>query len=128
MSEDVLRDDHALHLRRPRIDFCGPGIAQGRRGDADTQNKRVRHAYELAVEMGEDGSDKAIELAQLLIARRPDRPVIDAGLDRLRELQSRRQQLIVDHLLRFSDLLDDEQREECRDMVAELLGANRPGG
>ena len=67
-------------------------------------------------------------LVELLIARQPDRSAIDTGLERLNESQAQRQQLIVDHLLRFSDLLDDQQRDKCRDMVAELLGAKHPGG
>jgi tetratricopeptide (TPR) repeat protein len=47
------------------------GIMFGRRGDAEAQNQRVRHAYELSLSMGKDSSEKSIELAQLLIARRP---------------------------------------------------------
>lgn len=76
-----------------------------------------------------DGVDRErAALVELLIARSPDRPAIDNALRRLNDLQGQRQRLIVDHMLRFSDLLDDEQREKCRDMVAELLGADRPGG
>lgn len=76
----------------------------------------------------DDINQERAALVELLIARRPDRSAIDIGLDRLNEFQGQRQQLIVDHLLRFSDLLDDRQREKCRDMIAELLGAHQPGG
>ena len=68
------------------------------------------------------------DLAELLVARRPDRTAIAAGLERLNELQGQRQQLIVDYMLRFSDLLDDQQRETCRDIIVELLRVHQPDG
>jgi Tfp pilus assembly protein PilF len=60
-----------LHDPETALAAYEQAIMLGRRGEAEVQNKRVRHAYELAVEMGSDSSAKAIELAQLLIARRP---------------------------------------------------------
>lgn len=40
-------------------------------GEDEARQVRVRRAYELALELGEDEADKAIEMAQLVIARRP---------------------------------------------------------
>ncbi len=89
--------------------------------DAERVHPHIRQVFD-------DINRERAALVELLIARSPDRSAIASALDRLKEFQGQRQQLIVDHLLRFSNLLDDQQRDKCRDMVAELLGAKHPGG
>ena len=110
--------------RRDRL-FNQLKLSPEQRHRINADGERVHPHLRLVVDaMNEQRS----ALTELLIARRPDRSAIDAALERLKELQGERQRLIVDHLLRFSDFLDDQQREKCRGMIAELLGAKQPGG
>ncbi len=50
-------------------------------------------------------------LADLLVSAQPDREAIAAQLDTLAEMQRQKQQHVVEHFLRLSELLENDQRE-----------------
>jgi len=75
-------------------------------------------------------ADESAMLADLLVAVEPDREAITAQLDRLAEMHKEKQRQVVDHFLRVSELLDDQQRGAFEDAIRDTFlrfGAGRPG-
>ncbi|MGD2110354.1 MAG: periplasmic heavy metal sensor [Phycisphaerae bacterium] len=69
-------------------------------------------------------------LADLLMADEPDRDAIAAQLDKLAEMHRTKQSVVVEHVLRFSELLDDDQRDAFEGSVRGIItrcGMGPPG-
>ena len=93
-----------------------------------TEDGEKTHAE--MIDLHQAMADESTALADLMVAVEPDREAIAAKLDKLAEMHREKQQQIVEHFLRFGELLNDEQREEfelaIRDVVVRF-GAGRPG-
>ncbi len=69
-------------------------------------------------------------LADLLLAKEPDRDAIAAQLDKLAQLHRTKQEQVVEHVLRFSELLDDDQRPAFEGSIRQIVrrcGFGPPG-
>ncbi len=62
-----------------------------------------------------------ITLADLLLADEPDQDAIADQLDTLASLDRQKQQHMVDHILRFSRILNDEQRDVFGNIVRRVF-------
>lgn len=69
-------------------------------------------------------------LADLLLAEEPDRDAIAAQLDKLAQMHRTKQEQVVEHVLRFSELLDDDQRPPFEGSIRRIIrrcGLGPPG-
>jgi Spy/CpxP family protein refolding chaperone len=69
-------------------------------------------------------------LSDLMVAPEPDREAIAAQLDKLAALHAQKQEYVVNHFLRFRELLDDDQREIFAQTIRDVFarwGARPPG-
>ncbi len=95
-------------------------------GEDEERQNRVRRAYELALEMGDDETDKAIEMAQLVIARRPmDFDAYHALLRMFVTQKKRDSAVCVARALRF---LKQANAQEMELANAADRGLNAPRG
>ena len=86
--------------------------------------------------------EESAVLADLLVAVKPDREVIAVQLEKLAELHRLKQQQVVEHFLRLSELLENDQREVFEKTIRAVFarcgaehsghrkhhGAHPPGG
>lgn len=76
---------------------------------------------ELSVSAAEPLAEENATLMDLMVPANPDRRAIAARLDKLAELHRRRQQQGVEHFLRLSELLDDDQRKQYEEAIGGVL-------
>ena len=74
--------------------------------------------------------EESAALADLLLADDPDRDAIAAQLDKLAQMHRTKQEQVVEHVLRFSELLDDDQRPAFEGSIRRIIrrcGFGPPG-
>ena len=74
--------------------------------------------------------EESAVLADLLLEQKPDRDAIAAQLDKLAEMHRTKQEQVVEHVLRFSELLDDDQRPAFEGSIRQIIrrcGFGPPG-
>ncbi|MCP4593509.1 MAG: periplasmic heavy metal sensor [bacterium] len=90
------------------------------KADGDRLHAQMRELHQTLAE-------ESATLASLLVSVEPDRSLIDAQLDRLTELHRQKQVQTVEHFLRFSQLLNDDQRAVFEQKLRRMFSRGGPG-
>lgn len=72
-------------------------------------------------ELHEAFREESAKLADLLMVKKPDRDAIATQLDKLAEMHRTKEERVVEHVLRFSELLDDDQRPAFEGSIRKII-------